>query len=44
VLDSAAPSRRYSPGDIAPIMALMVGLYVAQHSAQQDQTPRAAFA
>jgi hypothetical protein len=44
VLDSAAPSRRYSPGDIAPLVALMVGLYVAQHATPTDQTPRGAFA
>jgi hypothetical protein len=44
VLDSAAPSRRYSPGDIAPLVALMVGLYVAQHQRPTDQTPRGAFA
>jgi len=44
VLDSAAPSRRYSPGDIAPLMTCMVGLYVAQHSQATDQTPRSAFA
>lgn len=44
VLDAAAPSRRYSPGDIAPLMACMVGLYVAQHTATGDQSPLVAFA
>lgn len=44
VLDSFAPSRRYSPGDVAPLMVCMVGLYVAQHAQRIDQTPVAAFA
>ena len=44
VLDSAAPSRRHSPGDIAPLMCLLVGLYVARHTPVVDQTPRAQFA
>jgi len=39
VLDSSAPSRRYSPGDISPLMALMVGLYVSQHTQPEQQTP-----
>jgi hypothetical protein len=37
VLDSAAPSRRYSPGDIAPLMCCMVGLYAAAHAKVEDQ-------
>lgn len=44
VLDSAAPSRRYSPGDISPLIALMVGLYVAKHTQPEEQTPMVAFA
>lgn len=44
VLDSSAPSRRYSPGDISPLMALMVGLYVAHHSQPVDQSPVTVFA
>lgn len=43
-LDAFAPSRRYSPGDIAPLMALMVGLYVEAHTAPVDQSPVATFA
>lgn len=44
VLDSAAPSRRYSPGDISPLVALMVGLYVAQHAPAAGPAPVVAFA
>lgn len=44
VLDAFAPSRRYSPGDIAPLMTAVVGLYVAAHAAVQDQTPQLRFA
>lgn len=44
VLDASAPSRRYSPGDIAPLMALMVGLYVHAHTGPTDQTPVTVFA
>lgn len=44
VLDSAAPSRRASPGDIAPLMCCLVGLYAHQHSQPVDQTPLARFA
>lgn len=43
-LDSAAPSRRYSPGDIAPLMACMVGLYVDAHTVKRAQAPVAVFA
>lgn len=32
VLDSEAPSRRYSPGDISPLLCLMVGLYAHTHT------------
>lgn len=44
VLDAYAPSRRYSPGDIAPLMCLMVGVYVAQHTRPAEQTPLVRFA
>jgi hypothetical protein len=44
VLDAFAPSRRYSPGDIAPLMCCMVGLYVAEHAQVRDQTPQLRFA
>jgi hypothetical protein len=44
VLDSAAPSRRYSPGDIAPLVQLLVGLYVARRQKSEPQVPVVAFA
>jgi hypothetical protein len=44
VLDSAAPSRRYSPGDIAPLVQLLVGLYVMRRQRTEPQLPVAAFA
>jgi hypothetical protein len=44
VLDSAAPSRRYSPGDIAPLVQLLVGLYVARRQKTEPQVPVVAFA
>lgn len=37
VLDSAAPSRRHSPGDIAPLVACMVGLYLLARTADTPQ-------
>jgi hypothetical protein len=37
VLDAAAPSRRHSPGDISPLVQLMVGLYLAR---RYDDTPQ----
>lgn len=37
VLDAAAPSRRASPGDISPLVALMVGLFVTR---RHDDTPQ----
>lgn len=39
VLDSEAPSRRYSPGDVAPLMACMVGLFAHRNRPTNDQTP-----
>lgn len=44
ILDSAAPSRRYSPGDISPLMCLMVGLYTHQHTQLGSQDPVSHFA
>lgn len=44
VLDAAAPSRRYSPGDIAPLVCLMNGLYVHAHTELSDQRAVALFA
>jgi hypothetical protein len=38
VLDSEAPSRRYSPGDISPLMSLLVGMYAHRHTAPADQS------
>lgn len=43
-LDSEAPSRRYSPGDIAPLMACLVGLYVDAHTVKTTQAPVVIFA
>lgn len=37
LLDSEAPSRRYSPGDIAPLMAAIVGLYAHRNKPPRDQ-------
>lgn len=44
LLDSEAPSRRYSPGDIAPLMACVVGLWATQGRPTTDQVPLIAFA
>lgn len=44
LLDSEAPSRRFSPGDIAPLMACMVGLYATQNRPQLEQVPELRFA
>lgn len=44
VLDAAAPSRRYSPGDIAPLVCCMNGLHVARHATVADQSPVLRFA
>lgn len=44
LLDSEAPSRRYSPGDIAPLVACMVGLWATQGRPNTDQLPLIAFA
>lgn len=43
VLDASAPSRRYSPGDVAPLMCCIVGLYVARHAQAVDQAPVSMF-
>jgi hypothetical protein len=39
LLDSEAPSRRFSPGDIAPLMACMVGLWATQNRPQRSELP-----
>lgn len=39
LLDSEAPSRRYSPGDIAPLIACMVGLWATQNRPPVAQEP-----
>lgn len=39
LLDSEAPSRRYSPGDIAPLMCCMTGLWAVQERPHHDQSP-----
>jgi hypothetical protein len=44
LLDSEAPSRRFSPGDIAPLMCCMVGLWATQGRPQTDQAPVLHFA
>lgn len=44
LLDSEAPSRRYSPGDIAPLMTCLVGLYVLQNRPQLAERPVLHFA
>jgi len=44
LLDSEAPSRRYSPGDIAPLIAAMVGLYAVQNRPQVQELPVLHFA
>lgn len=44
LLDSEAPSRRYSPGDIAPLVACMVGLWATQQRPHVDQSPLVQFA
>lgn len=44
LLDSEAPSRRFSPGDIAPLMACMVGLWATQNRPQTEEVPVLHFA
>jgi hypothetical protein len=44
LLDSEAPSRRYSPGDIAPLMACMVGLWATQNRPKRPEIPETHFA
>lgn len=44
LLDSEAPSRRYSPGDIAPLMACLVGLWATQNRPTAPQVPVVHFA
>lgn len=44
LLDSEAPSRRFSPGDIAPLVACMVGLWATQGRPQTDELPVLHFA
>jgi hypothetical protein len=39
LLDSEAPSRRFSPGDIAPLMVCMTGLWATQNRPQLDDQP-----
>lgn len=38
-LDSAAPSRRASPGDISPLVSLMVGLFILRRTDDTPQRP-----
>lgn len=44
LLDSEAPSRRFSPGDIAPLMACLVGLWATQNRPEVDERPILQFA
>lgn len=44
LLDSEAPSRRYSPGDIAPLVACMVGLWATQNRPTTELGPELHFA
>jgi hypothetical protein len=44
VLDSEAPSRRYSPGDIAPLISCMVGLWATQNRPAVAEVPVLRFA
>jgi Terminase large subunit, T4likevirus-type, N-terminal len=44
LLDSEAPSRRFSPGDISPLMACMVGLYAVQNRPVISDRPLIHFA
>lgn len=44
LLDSEAPSRRYSPGDIAPLIACMVGLWATQNRPRTEELPVLRFA
>lgn len=44
LLDSEAPSRRFSPGDIAPLMACMTGLWATQSRPQTTERPVLHFA
>jgi hypothetical protein len=39
LLDSEAPSRRFSPGDIAPLIACMVGLWATQSHRPGPEVP-----
>lgn len=39
LLDSEAPSRRFSPGDIAPLIACMVGLWTTQNRPRPAGVP-----
>ena len=44
LLDSEAPSRRHSGGDIAPLVSCMVGLWATQQRPAVDESPLVVFA
>lgn len=44
LLDSEAPSRRHSAGDIAPLISCMVGLWATQQRPAVDESPLVVFA